>query len=70
MLTTLMWCLKEAYVKATGKGLVIHPQRVEVCLESDVVTYRVDVKSVPARVLWTCTSKRCILVHVKTGDNQ
>jgi phosphopantetheinyl transferase len=31
---TLLWCLKEAYLKAIGVGLAIHPKCIEITLDS------------------------------------
>lgn len=36
---TLIWCLKEAYLKAKGTGLAIHPKNIEVRFNSKTKKY-------------------------------
>jgi phosphopantetheinyl transferase len=63
-LMTLFWCMKEAYLKACGVGLLVHPSRVDVLSlfrGAPYVTH--DDKRVPATVRWALY-RRFIITHV------
>lgn len=50
---TRLWCIKEAYLKATGYGLRIHPQRVEI-LETEYQKYvlKKDGRVIQSSIQW------------------
>jgi len=63
---TLRWCLKEAYVKAMGEGLRIHPRRIEISVDVENnthPTYIFDGEKIRVETFWTITPERYILVN-------
>ncbi|QQR64560.1 4'-phosphopantetheinyl transferase superfamily protein [Candidatus Kaiserbacteria bacterium] len=53
---TLYWCLKEAYLKAIGIGLQMHPRDIEVHIDpSDEhnITLIIHDRIIPAQIAWT-----------------
>ena len=67
MRTTLHWCIKEAYVKALGVGIRMHPRRLEVTVEYETqsATVVADGKLVSGRVNWTVLDSTYILVDIR-----
>ncbi len=64
---TLRWCLKEAYLKAIGTGLRVHPRKVEAIFNSkkpENVSFTFAGKQVPVKVRWTIVDELYILVSV------
>ena len=64
---TRYWCLKEAYVKAIGEGLRMHPRNIEIHFQSRVQENpRLYVYGVlvPAQSWWTATEDHYIIAGV------
>ena len=67
LVATLFWSLKEAYLKALGKGITIHPQTVEISLGRELQFQGLFHNGVPVPVWgeWGMFDSRHILTGVK-----
>lgn len=67
LVATLFWSLKEGYLKALGKGIIIHPQTVEVSLSRELQFQGLfhDGAPVLVRGEWGMFDARHILTGVK-----
>lgn len=64
---TMVWCIKEAYLKAIGTGLRVHPRRVDIEMETDNtarIVIRLDGKPVPVKSSWTIQRNNTIFVSI------
>lgn len=61
---TLLWCLKEAYLKALGAGLRIHPNRIEIRPEGSRLRLLHDGAPVEAKLEWTVDPGPRIMAYV------
>lgn len=57
---TRLWCIKEAYGKACGSGIALHPKRISI--GEDLSTISVDGALVPLQSLWTSREDGYIMV--------
>ncbi len=64
----LFWCIKEAYLKAIGTGLRVHPRRITVQFQGDphqsepLIFH--DGRNTHARTTWTYLSNNAMLTRV------
>lgn len=64
---TLLWSIKEAYLKAIGVGLHMHPKRVVISLDTDDQGYtiiQVGGSSVRVQIYWTTIADFYIITNV------
>jgi phosphopantetheinyl transferase (holo-ACP synthase) len=68
LVATLFWSFKEAYLKALGKGIIIHPRTVNISLGRDFQFQGLSHNGVSALVQgeWRTFDDRHILTRIKT----
>jgi len=65
-LATLLWCVKEAYLKAVGKGLLCHPKFIEARLNIKKNIYEIydNGRKISTNIQWRVFKKDYIIVEV------
>lgn len=63
---TLLWCLKEAYLKAKGAGLLKHPRKIRVEFAANKKNIKIyeDGELMSAKASWRKISKKYIVAKV------
>lgn len=63
---TLLWCLKEAYLKAKGAGLLKHPRKIKIEFAANKRSIRIyeDGEPVPVKASWCKVSKKYMVAKV------
>jgi len=69
--TTLVWCIKEAYLKAIGSGIKIHPREIEIELINHSKKYIISKnnKEIKSKNFWKFLDENMIIVKVNLLKN-
>jgi phosphopantetheinyl transferase len=65
--STLLWCLKESYLKAKGVGLAIHPQYIEIKYDLEYATWTIHERGCKIKtfIQWVIVHEQYIVTQVQ-----